>query len=61
MSNIKNLRRLRHGVVAGVCGGIAKYFEVDVVLIRILWVIFALSGGVGILAYIACVILMPSE
>lgn len=47
--------------IAGVCGGIAKYFDVDSTLIRLLWVLFCCLGGSGILAYIICVIVMNKE
>lgn len=45
--------------LAGVCGGIAEYFDVDSTLIRILWIIFMMLGGSGILAYIICALIMP--
>lgn len=45
--------------VAGVCGGIAEFFEMDVTIIRILWVIFTFMGGSGLLAYIICALIMP--
>jgi len=48
-------------VLAGVCGGIGEYFEIDPVLVRILWVISAFVGGAGILAYIVAAIVMPSR
>ncbi len=39
--------------IAGVCAGFARYFGVDVTLMRILWIIMALgSGGIGFVAYI---------
>lgn len=39
--------------IAGVCGGLAEYFNIDPTLVRILWVVGTLiSFGVGILAYI---------
>ena len=47
--------------IAGVCGGIAEYFNVDPTVVRLLWVIFALMGGSGILAYIAAALLIPEE
>jgi phage shock protein C len=47
--------------LAGVCGGIAKYFDTDPTLIRLAWVIFSLAGGCGILAYIIAAIIMPNE
>lgn len=48
-------------VIAGVCGGIGEYFNIDPVLIRILWVLFALAGGSGVFAYIICWIIIPEE
>ena len=37
--------------IAGVCGGIAEYLNVDSNVIRIIWVLFAFGFGSGILAY----------
>jgi phage shock protein C len=45
--------------IAGVCGGLGEYFDVDPALIRILWVVLALMGGAGILAYIIAWIVIP--
>jgi len=36
--------------IAGVCAGFARYFEVDVTLMRVLWLIVALVTGVGFIA-----------
>jgi phage shock protein C len=48
--------------IAGVCAGLARYFEVDVTLVRLLVVAGSLcSGGLGLLAYIAAWIVMPRE
>jgi phage shock protein PspC (stress-responsive transcriptional regulator) len=48
--------------IAGVCSGLARYFEVDVTLVRLLVVAGTLcSGGLGLLAYIAAWIVMPRE
>jgi phage shock protein C len=48
--------------IAGVCSGLARYFEVDVTLVRLLAVAGTLcSGGLGLLAYIAAWIVMPRE
>lgn len=47
--------------LAGVCGGIAEYLEVDPTIVRVLWVIFMLLGGSGILAYIICAVIMPKH
>lgn len=49
-------------MLGGVCGGIGKYFDIDPVLIRILWVVLTcLSIGIGVIVYIAAWILMPEE
>ena len=47
--------------VCGVCGGIANYFDVDPTVIRLIWVIFTLAGGSGLIAYIIASIIMPDE
>lgn len=47
--------------VCGVCGGIANYFDVDPTVIRLIWVIFTLVGGSGLIAYIIADIIMPDE
>jgi phage shock protein C len=47
-------------MLAGVCGGLAEYFQVDATIIRLLWVLFSLCGGSGVLAYIVAAIIMPN-
>ena len=47
--------------LAGVCGGLAKYFNIDPTLIRLGLVAFCLLGGSGILAYIICAFVIPEE
>ena len=44
-------------MLAGVCGGIAEYFNIDPTLVRLGWVVFCALGGSGLLAYI----IMPSR
>ena len=59
---IKKLYRAsqKDSVLGGVCSGIANYFEVDPVLIRLIWVILTImSFGGGILAYLIAWIIMP--
>ena len=43
----------------GVCGGIAEYLNVDVTLVRLLFVLLTLAGGPGLILYIALAIVMP--
>ncbi len=60
MNNDKRLTKSAvERMICGVCGGIAEYFNVDVTVIRVLWVIFTLMGGSGIIAYIIAAIIMP--
>ena len=48
-------------VLGGVCSGIAKYFNIDPVLVRVGAVALVFLGGAGILAYLAAVLLIPNE
>lgn len=57
----KRLYRSRNSrMLCGVCGGIAEYFNIDPTLIRLLFVLFGLSGS-GILAYIIAAIIIPDS
>ena len=47
--------------IAGVCLGVAEYFDVDVALVRIVWLVCSLFGGGGVIAYIAAWIVVPEE
>lgn len=48
-------------VIAGVCGGLGQYFNVDPTIFRIIFVLFTLAGGSGILAYLLLWIVIPAE
>ena len=55
-------RSNRDRVIAGVCGVIGHYLDVDPVLVRLIWVLMSfLLVGTGILAYILAWILIPKE
>jgi phage shock protein C len=47
--------------LAGVCGGLAQYFNVDATLIRVLFVLLAVLGGSGLVLYLAMWIIVPNE
>jgi phage shock protein C len=49
----------RDKILGGVCGGIAEYLKIDPVIIRLLWVVAALTWGSGVLAYIIAWIIIP--
>lgn len=58
----ERLVRPRQGrKIAGVCLGFAEYFDLDVALVRIVWAVCTLCGGVGGVAYLAAWIVMPEE
>lgn len=46
-------------MLAGVCGGLAEYFDVDPVIIRLAWVMAIFCLGTGIFAYILAAIIVP--
>jgi phage shock protein C len=59
---IKRLYRSRKDrKIAGVCGGLAVYLGIDPVIPRLVWIVFALAAGMGILAYIICWLVVPQE
>lgn len=47
--------------LCGVCGGIAEYFNIDPTLVRLLWILFSIAGGAGLLAYIIAAVIMPEN
>jgi phage shock protein PspC (stress-responsive transcriptional regulator) len=58
----KRLRRSRDDrVIAGVCGGVGRYLDVDPVVVRIVAVVLVAFGGAGALLYLAGWLLMPDE
>lgn len=62
MKEDKKLYRSKNDrIIAGVCGGLGKYFEIDPLIFRMLFVLFVLFGGSGILVYILFWILVPEE
>ena len=55
-------RRPLNGQVAGVCAGIAAHFQIDVTIVRILWIVLSIVPGAvigGLIAYIAAWLVMP--
>ena len=57
---MKKLHRKRsNGVIAGICSGIGDYFDIDPVLIRLIWVVFAFAAGGGIVAYLIAWAIIP--
>ena len=57
----KKLVRSADKKIAGVCAGLANYFGLDASIIRIVWLLCVLLGGVGLLAYLIMWIVMPAQ
>ena len=58
----KRLYRSRENrVIAGVCGGIGEYFDIDPTIVRLIWVLSILVGGFGLLAYIISIFIIPDK
>ena len=57
----KKLYRSENKMIAGVCAGIAEYFDIDPTLVRLGWVILSFIGFSGVLAYIIAAIIIPKE
>ena len=59
---MKKLYRSSNRVMAGVCGGIAEYFDIDPTLIRVAYVVLSLFSATfpGVLLYIILMILIPN-
>ncbi len=51
----------KNKMIAGVCGGIAEYFNVDPTIVRLIAVVFGLLKGFGFLLYLVAAIVMPYD
>jgi len=59
---MKKLYRSRDNkVLAGVCGGIGEYFEIDPVIVRLIWIVLTMIWGFGLFLYIIAIFLIPLE
>lgn len=60
--NGKKLYRIEEGkMLAGVCGGVAEYFNLDPTIVRVLWVLGSLFAGGGVILYIVMAIIVPTK
>lgn len=60
-TNKRLYRSTKDKIIAGLCGGIANYFNIDPVIIRLIMVVLFFISGWGILAYIIGWIIVPKE
>ena len=62
MSSVWTIRRsATDAKLSGLCGGVAQHWGIDPVLVRVGWVLLALSGGIGLVLYLAGWLLIPVE
>jgi phage shock protein C len=62
MAETRKLYRSRtNRQLAGVCGGLAGYFNLDATLIRVLFILLAVLGGSGLVLYLAMWLIVPNE
>lgn len=48
-------------MICGVCGGLGEFFGIDPTIIRLIWAIFGLMGGSGIVAYLLAAVIIPNS
>lgn len=62
MSEPKRLYRSRTDKkIAGICGGMGKYFGIDPVIFRVIWLLLLLGMGAGLLVYLILWVAIPME
>lgn len=52
-------RDVKNKKIAGVCAGIANYFDLDPTLVRVIWILLVCAAGTGVLAYFIAWAVMP--
>ena len=52
-------RNQNNKVIAGVCSGLGEYLNIDVTIVRLVWILFTFLGGAGIFAYIIACFIIP--
>ena len=59
---MKRLYKVYEGkMIDGVCAGIAEYLNLDPTVVRVLWAVISCFGGLGVVAYIVCALIMPRK
>jgi len=61
MATKRLYRSTQNKILGGVCGGIAEYFNIDPVIVRLIWVLLSLAFGAGIIAYIIAWLIIPKK
>ena len=58
--NKKLYRSTTNKMLAGVCGGLAEYLNIDPTIVRVIWALVGLSGA-GLVAYLICALIIPEK
>lgn len=61
MSDVRLMRSKNDKVIAGVCGGLASYLDIDSTLVRLAFVILLIASGIGFPIYLILWVVMPVE
>ena len=61
MKTKKLYRKPKEQMIAGVCAGLAEYLNLDLVIVRLIFVLLLLLGGHGLLIYVILWIIMPVQ
>ena len=61
MENKKLLRSKSNRMLAGVCGGVAEYFNLDPTVVRIIYAILVIAGSLGFWLYLIMWLIVPEE
>jgi phage shock protein PspC (stress-responsive transcriptional regulator) len=48
-------------MIAGVCAGIAEHFDIDLTIVRVLWILLTLMGFSGVFVYLILWLVIPTE
>ena len=57
----KLYRSKSNRMLAGVCSGVAEYFNIDPTIVRVVWAVTSLFAFVGVVAYIVCALVIPEK
>lgn len=61
MSYKKLYRSYQDRKIAGVCGGLGKYFNIDPTIVRVIFLVLFICGGSGLLLYLLLWLIVPDE
>ena len=61
MADKKLCKSTKHRMFSGVCGGFADFFNIDPTIVRLIFVILGCIKGIGIIGYIICIFVLPTD